>query len=207
MKQTGNPIADDLRAICNMGFRKYATWGIVRIINSDQTCEVEPVLAPEFNKDVPNPDNYIHSVQLAADRNSLNTTYFVPKVGSSVVIDWTTYNTAYIAAIQTNDIINLITDVIKMVMNKDGIIFNDGESMMVINEELVKRLNKIEDAFNDLATKYNSHIHLISGFAGAPPTALPLTASAAPTTSLETTVLIDTTKDDIGNPKIKQNGK
>lgn len=201
MRNTGNQIADDIRSIANMGFRKYATWGIVRVNNNNQTYEIEPELAPGYIKDTPNTDNYIHSVQLGASRDNDNTTFVNLPIGTKVLIDWLTYETAYIAAIQTTDVVNMICGNNSFVMDTNNIIFNSGTSQMVINEKLITKLNNVENAYNDLALKFNNHTHIVSG--SLTPAGV-VSGTANITTTQETTTLTPTQNTDIGNPKILQ---
>lgn len=75
--------------------------------------------------------------------------------------------------------------------------FNGGESGgMVLVNDLVDRMNLIENAYNDLVTKFNAHSHILTLTSG--------TGTAAPTLSPETTVLTDTIADDIQSTVITQ---
>src|SRR5579859_2541695 len=66
--------------------------------------------------------------------------------------------------------------------------FNDGKNGgLVLVNDLVDRMNLIENAYNDLVEKFNSHTHILALTSG--------TGTAAPTAAPETTVLTDTTAD------------
>lgn len=57
-----------------------------------------------------------------------------------------------------------------LVMTKDGFVINGGElGGMIKIEELVNRLNAIEDAHNNFLTEYKAHVHsggTVNGFTG-----------------------------------------
>lgn len=70
-------------------------------------------------------------------------------------------------------------------------------------EELVKKLNNLEDLVNDLSSKYNSHTHTVSVTTTCPAGSGTGNGTAIVTTTPEATVLTPTQKTDIENSTIK----
>lgn len=72
---------------------------------------------------------------------------------------------------------------------------NDNKGLIKI-DDLVDKLNTLEDTLNGLIQDYNSHTHIVSvdpvSHAG----------SATPTTNINTDVLINTTVQDLENPDV-----
>jgi hypothetical protein len=115
----------------------------------------------------------------------------VPEVGSIVLVTFLNKNDAYISA---------FTTITKIISKQTEFIFNDGTNEGLVKViELTDKLNNLENAFNDLVTKYNSHIHVTTATVGATPTP----GVISPTTSTEPTVLTPTVKADIENTEVK----
>lgn len=111
----------------------------------------------------------------------------VPVIGSTVIVCHAERNVPYIALFSELQKIFLIT--------VDGIQLQGGEFGGLIKiEDLVTKLNNLEQAFNDLVTKFNEHTHILTLTSG--------TGTAAPTVTQETTVLTETTREDIENDSI-----
>jgi hypothetical protein len=111
----------------------------------------------------------------------------IPVIGSSVIIMWSTKNVPYIAMTSALQKAYLVT--------LDGIQLQGGEyGGLIIIEQLIQKLNNLENAYNDLVTKFNTHTHILTLSSG--------TGSAAPTTDSEGTVLTPTERKDIENNSI-----
>ena len=65
-------------------------------------------------------------------------------------------------------------------------------------EELVKKINRLEDGLNDLISKYNSHIHTTTATVGATPTP----GVIAPPVATGSPITPNTQKGDIENEKV-----
>jgi hypothetical protein len=79
----------------------------------------------------------------------------------------------------------------------DQIIFRGGDlGGMVLVKSLLTKLNNLENAYNDLAAKFNSHTHPITVTSG--------TGSSLATTTQETKTLTPTQQVDIENQNITQ---
>jgi hypothetical protein len=105
----------------------------------------------------------------------------LPSIGSTVVI-------------MRNE---LIDPVIIQYSQVDQIIFNGGDLGGLVKVlSVVDRLNKIENALNDLASKFNAHTHILTLTSGTGTAAVPMNP--------ETTTLIKTVRNDIENTKILQ---
>lgn len=109
--------------------------------------------------------------------------YIIPKVGSVVVVTMINGFTGYVAMFSEVEEIQLNGD------NYDGLV--------TINE-LVTKLNNLENGYNDLVLKYNLHTHIATDSVTFAP------VTVAPTTSTETTVLVPTVKANIENITVKQ---
>lgn len=88
----------------------------------------------------------------------------------------------------------------KFHLNEGNLTINGDEfGSMIKIEELVQKVNRLENKLNDLVAKYNAHIHITTATVGASATP----GTIAPTTTTETPISPLTAVSDLENPKIK----
>ena len=126
----------------------------------------------------------IEDVRLTADFNENSTTaglILVPKLNSIVIVSFLADTEAYLS----------------MVSEVDYVYLNANTYGGVVKiQPLVDKINALENLVNDLASKYNSHTHILTLTMG--------TGTAAPTTSLETSTIAPITqKSDLENTTVK----
>lgn len=134
---------------------------------SDFTCDVTPI-GGDATTSIP-------SVLLSAE--SEDGVSYIPEIGSTVIVAMSTRNTAFII----------------MYSSLSKIRFLDGSfDGLVKIQDLVDRLNNLENAFNQHLILYNAHTHggVTSGM------------SATGATTPDTQILTQTTKQMIENTKI-----
>lgn len=112
----------------------------------------------------------------------------IPAIGSTVRVQWSTRVVPFITMYSQLQKVILVTI--------DGIQFQGGELGGLVKViDLTTKLNNLENAYNDLVTKFNSHTHVLALSSG--------TGTAAPTTTAETTILSPTNQTEIENTAIK----
>ncbi len=113
----------------------------------------------------------LQNVRLRASVNGSGVGLFVlPKKDSYVVCAYLSGNMTEAVVLLYSEIDSLtyVVGEQSIALSADGVVFNGGENGgMIIYSELESRLKKIEMAFNDLVTKYNSHTHVTTCGAGA----------------------------------------
>ena len=162
-------IKDALRDLVKTDDVIYSVICTVKSVDTtDNICDCEPI---DGSAD-------LLEVRLMAQ----NSTGFliIPKVNSIVVVTMINKYTGYVAMFSEVEEIQLNGD------NYDG---------LVRIQDLVEKLNNLEDLVNDLVLKYNTHTHATSCLAGA--------GTAAPTTATETTVLTPTQQVELENITVK----
>lgn len=122
----------------------------------------------------------------------------IPVVGSICLVKWRDGNRSLPQIDSFNHVDKYyIQPVSNLFISAKAIQFNKGDQGgLVLVNDLVDRINLIENAYNNLVTKFNEHSHILALSSG--------TGTAAPTTDTETTVLTDTTADDIQSTVITQ---
>lgn len=89
---------------------------------------------------------------------------------------------------------------LSMVSEVDNIELNGGQFGGLIKiQEMVDKVNRLENKVNDLVTKHNTHIHITTATVG--PSATP--GTIAPTTTTETPIAPLTHVSDLENPIVK----
>jgi len=130
-------------------------------------------------------DAKLYNARLSATLESHNGFVLIPKVGSDVMVLYFQRDAA---------IIVMCTDLDKIIINTAETIFNDGMlGGLVKVQELVTRMNTIENAINTFWASYNLHVHATAAL-GVPSPPIPP----------QTTTLIPTTVAQLENDKIKQ---
>lgn len=121
----------------------------------------------------------------------------IPAVDTDVLICMMPDNSAYVVLCNDIDkIICVINNNNSYVFDSNGFVWNGGNNGGLVKViELTQKVNNLENLVNDLVTKYNTHTHVLTLSAG--------TGTAAPTTSVETTILTPTQRADIEDTKIK----
>jgi hypothetical protein len=116
----------------------------------------------------------------------------IPTKESQVVVTFLSKDTAFIS---------LFVEVEKVLLNCEEVTINNGDNGgLVIVQELVNKLNALEEAHNGLVTSFNTHIHNTTATVG--PSAVP--GVITPTTSQNTDVIAPTTQVvDLENTKVK----
>lgn len=154
--------------------------GKITSVDEDNfTCEIQ-VLTTTFS-----------GVPLRVLIGSQASVYEIPVIGTSCLISFRDSD------IQRPQIMS-IDQVDTLKINCVSLVEFNGGSLggLVKVEDLVTRLNDIEDLVNDLIEQYNGHTHILALSSG--------TGTAAETVSQETGTLTPTTRGDIENTKITQ---
>lgn len=118
----------------------------------------------------------------------------VPEEGSSVIISRiaTSETGWYVSKVDDlKEIKILFKNGLKIYLNKDGVVINEGNNGgLILIQKLIDKINRLE---NNL----KSHQHLYIPYPGGSP------ATPIPTTKDPANAFINTTVNDIENPKIK----
>lgn len=119
----------------------------------------------------------------------------VPAIGSTVFVTYSERHLPVIILFSAIDEVLIVTGD-SIISQKDGLLqFNDGSFGGLIKiQELVAKLNNLENLVNELITKYNSHTHPGVSAGGA---------TSGPTAAQETTQLTSTKISDLENDLIK----
>lgn len=157
---------------------KQVTEGIVTAVDmSDFTCSVKCS------------DNLFTGVPLSVLVSTQGSILIKPEIDSHCLILFRD------GSIQRPQLL-MVDQIDKLYVTCNEIIINGGgDGGIVLANNLVTRMNLIENAYNDLVSKFNAHVH--SGVTTGP-------GSSGPTPTPETTVLIDTTANDIQSSTIIQ---
>jgi hypothetical protein len=148
--------------------------GTVTAVDADaNTCSVQPANGGALRE----------GVRLCAAIKSItNPVVVVPVVNSTVICGIIENNKRAV-------FVMLCTEVEEIQLRGDEF------GGLVKVSELVSKLNNIENMLNDLASKFNSHTHILTLTVG--------TGTAAPTVTPESTVITPTVNADIENDKVK----
>lgn len=120
----------------------------------------------------------------------------VPTVGSQVIVSYSTITDPYVSMFSELDKVVVIVGDYSIELTADGMSLNGDEFGGLIKiQELVDKINRLENKVNDLITKYNSHTHILTLSAG--------TGTAAPTVTTETSITPVTTVNDLENDTIQ----
>jgi hypothetical protein len=141
---------------------------------STNTCDVEPL---DGSSDILN-------VKLIAQSNGL---LIYPKINSLVIVSFLDPN---------NGFVSMYSDIDDIKIKVENEIWLNGDDLdgLVSLNDLVTKLNNLENTLNAHIAKYNAHIHTGGTIAGN--TAIP--------TILDTNTLTPTLASEIENPTIKQ---
>ena len=142
-------------------------------VNDNSVVDVEPLSGKAK----------IFDVKLVSGKDETNFV-IVPELNSIVTITYTSKDTAFVSCFSKV---------------KEVLIRGDQHGGLIKIDELVKKMNRIEDKLNGLISKHNSHIHITTATISA--SAVPGVLS--PTTSQEVAIAPNTQKSDLENPKIK----
>jgi hypothetical protein len=157
---------------------------VTAVNESNRTCSVEPIttsLATGFNE-----------VALTADPNDGFICY--PEIDSTVRVAVTNKGEKYILQFSDLSKIRITIGNSEIVVKDSDITFNDGNlGGLVKLNDLITKLNNLENKVNAIISTFNSHTHI--GNLGAP--------TAPPTIPISGT-LTPTQKTDLENTKIKQ---
>lgn len=105
----------------------------------------------------------------------------IPTVDSTVMISFGTYTPAFITLYSQIDKVILVAGKASIDIADDKIVFNDGTFGGIVKvQELVEKLNNLENLVNDFIEKYNSHTHPVSGGSTLMPM-IPETGTLTPT--------------------------
>lgn len=116
----------------------------------------------------------------------------IPAIGSTVLVTYSRYNPPFVSMFSDVDRILLIGGNTGIDLDGDTVTINDGSfGGLVKVAELVTKLNNLENLVNDLITKYNVHVHPVSG------------ASTLIPTIIETGIITPTVQEDLENQKVK----
>jgi hypothetical protein len=155
----------------------------VQSINKDnQTAEVITINGPEI---------VLNSVRLTATTG--DSSYRIPSIKSIVFVLTTPLTEPFIVLYSELDGENIQTDTEVTITSPKVALNGEDYGGLIKIEDLVEKINTLENALNNLITLYNAHVH-ISASAGSP---------TAPTTSTDTDNIQITKKEDIENENIK----
>lgn len=160
--------------------------GIVTAVNDNFTCDITVNDTPYSN------------VPIKVLIGSQASIYEIPVVGTHCLVKWRDGH-RQLPQIDSFDQISdyYIQPINNLFISSKQIQFNDGSNGgLPLSPNVSDRLNKIENAYNDLVTKFNSHIHILALTSG--------TGTAAITANPENTTLTPTQPSDIENPDITQ---
>jgi voltage-gated potassium channel Kch len=148
-------------------------------------CTVKSVEFPTCTVQPLDDEIEIDGIRLIADdkeKGIIN----VPTVESIVIVTFLDASNGFISLLSEIDSIGLRGDAFKG---------------LVKIEDLVSKINRIENKLNSLITKFNSHIHVTTATAGlAPP--IGVIGTISPTVTQETAIAPTTTVDDLENKNV-----
>jgi len=135
-------IAEMIQMLAKDGQQQYSLVCTVNSVDVEaRTCSVSPL----------NEDPEIFDVRLQASIGSEVGWVIVPKVESFVIVTFLNNETAFVSC--CTEVVNIFADV------EETVIFNGGENGGLINvEDLVGRLNTIEQDINDLKDVFKSWV-------------------------------------------------
>jgi len=114
---------------------------VTAIDEGARTCTVEPL----------NGDPEVFKVKLQADPDLEEGIAIIPAKDSTVIVSFLANNKAFVS---------LYSSIDKILIDTPEVIYNGGDNGGLINiEDLVAKLNNLENALNNHITAYNSHIH------------------------------------------------
>jgi hypothetical protein len=149
--------------------------GMVKSVQGTQTCTVE----------LPEEADLVGVRFKAADNHVDGGIVAIPKVGTSCLI-------VFIGGSEDEAFLAMADEVDQYIIMGGG---NDG---LVKVNELVSRINRLENKVNEIIGVHNSHIHPFVGVTPATP------ASTAPTAMVVDSVITPlTSKNDLENTKVK----
>jgi len=130
----------------------YAIVGTASNINEDErTCDVTPVTE----------NAEVLGVRLQASLDSAEGFVCIPKTDSIVIVTFLNKNTGFVS---------VCTEVEKVLIDTPETIFNGGDNGGLINiNDLVSKINDVENALNSLISSYNSHTHQTTATIGPSP--------------------------------------
>lgn len=166
-------IGDIIRRLAANGEQIYSLPCEVTAVNGN-FADLKPLIG----------DAEIFDVKLIAG-DSNTPLLITPVVGSTVIATFLSKDTAFISIYSEIESIKLR---------------GDQFGGLVKVQEVVDKLNRLEDKLNDLVSKYNSHTHITTATVGGGPTP----GTIAPVTSPETPIAPNTTVSDLENPEILQ---
>lgn len=181
-------ISDAIRMLASKTLTDELYWmaATVNSVNEeDRTCAVTAISG---HAQVQLPD-----VRLQAEVS--DGLLLIPKVNSTVFVAYTRANEPYICLFSDVDRVLLVVGQSMVEITNDGKIqLNDGSyGGLIIIDQLVTKLNALENLVNDLIAKYNTHTHQgVQTGAG----------TSAPTLSIETGTLTATERTDLENSQI-----
>lgn len=121
----------------------------------------------------------IPNVQLQAEVS--DGVLLIPTIGSTVLVTYSKYNDPFVSMFSDIDRIFLVGDNAAVDITGNTVTLNDGSfGGLVKVMDLVAKLNNLENLVNDLVTKYNLHVHPVSGASTLVPN-VPETGTLTPT--------------------------
>lgn len=160
----------------------YSVIGTVTAVDEDaRTIDVQPI----------DGSAEILDVKLQANIDGSSGFVLIPEEDSEVVVTFLGKDTAYMA---------LATDVEKILIDTEEITINGGDNGgLIIIQNLVDKINALENAHNGLVTSFNTHTHITTATISA--SAVP--GVIAPTTTQSSDTIAPTTSvSDLENDKI-----
>lgn len=165
---------------------------ITAVNESKGVCDVEPLDGTAE----------IFDVLINGEQTDEAGIVIVPAVDSVVFVTFVSKEVAFVSLSSVIDKVFIKINDISLVLDKDGAVFNDGtlDGLVKIND-LVSKLNAIENNVNQLNGEYKSHIHTVTGAVPLVPPTLPVASTPLP---IATPLLVPTLKIELENLKVKQ---
>lgn len=159
------------KLIKSMNRSKTLIDGVITNVNSNYTCDITVLGVP------------ISGVPINVLIGSQTDFYIVPKINTPCLVTFRDGDMQRPQIIQFHQ--------------ADKVVFFQGlNGGMILINDMVQRMNNVENLLNDLIAKYNQHTHILTLTSG--------TGTAAPTTTIETQTATLTQVSDIENQQIIQ---
>jgi len=158
-----------------MGKEKELEEGLKKLSKAEDAFFLAKVISiddDKFTLDIDVDDFEIYDVRLKSIIDSEQVSIIViPEKGSSVMVGRQAKNVFFVIKVNEIKAVKILfKDGLKTVLDKDGIVINDGQFGGLIKvAELVNKINSLENTVNSLITSYKAHTHTApSGGTGTP---------------------------------------
>lgn len=174
--------------------KAHLTTGVVKEVNGT-ICNVERSELPD-----------LIDVRLQAIEGDLDTHILItPKVDSQVTCATIDNEHAEAVVVKYSEIESIKVKIgdNECLINEDGVeLCANNFGGLIKIDDLVDKLNQLENKVNDLIQKHNTHTHITTATVGPTPTV----GTIVPTTATEAPIQPITQKSDLENDKVKHGG-